>query len=230
MILSPLLVMALLLRGRHLLHGLLAGIGAALAVGLGLGLLPAEKLLSLDLEQFAARSVIIDGINRAVGISFFTILLVGLVSALEASGVLSRLVAISEARARTVRAAEVWIVAVVGALVALTCHSIVAILTAAEFTRRTGERFGIHRYRRANLLDVTVSTLPFIAPYFIPVILAANVTSSGLEHGLVQVAPLDVGLHNFFSWTLIGVLVFALATGYGRRFSPDERAALRDET
>ena len=35
--------------------------------------LPMDQLFSLDLENFTAKSFIIDGINRAVGISFFTI-------------------------------------------------------------------------------------------------------------------------------------------------------------
>lgn len=102
-----------------------------------------------------------------------------------------------------------------------------AILTVSEFTRETGERFGIHRYRRANLLDVTVSSFPFTLPYFLPVILAANTTASGAPHGVPKVDPLRVGLHNFFSWALLLVLIFAIVTGYGRRFSADEGGSAR---
>ena len=227
MVLAPLVVIGLLLTGRHLVHGLLAGMAVALLVGVGLGLLPLEKLLRLDLENFTARSVLIDGINRSVGISFFTIFLLGLVAALEASGFLRRLVDFSARRTPTPRAAEIWIAAVVGAVVSLTCHSIVAILTVADFTRETGERFGIHPYRRANLLDVTVSSFPFMLPYFIPVVLTANTTASGLDRGVPKVDPLQVGLHNFFSLMLVGVLVFAITTGYGRRFRADESSMIQ---
>jgi Na+/H+ antiporter NhaC len=226
MVLAPLVVIGLLLAGRHLLHGLLAGVATALLLGVGLGLLAPVELLRLDLENFTARSLLIDGINRSVGISFFTILLLGLVAALEASGFMRRLVDFSSRRASSARAAETWIAAVVGTVVSLTCHSIVAILTVADFTRETGERFGLHPYRRANLLDLTVSSFPFMLPYFIPVILTANTTASGADRGIPKVDPLQVGLHNFFSLVLIFVLVFAIATGYGRRFRADERSAV----
>jgi len=45
-----------------------------------------------------------------------------------------------------------------------SAHSVVAMLTVGDFTRETGERFGISAYRRANLLDVTVGTYPFLLP------------------------------------------------------------------
>lgn len=222
MILVPIVIIALLLSGRHLLHGLIMGIIVGVIVGLGFGLLPSGRLLSLDLENFTARSFIIDGINRAVGISFFTILLMGLVSALAASGLLNKLVDFSAKRSRKIRSAEGWIVGAVGIAVLLTCHSIVAILTVGEFARLTGERIGIHRYRRANLLSLTVSTIPFILPYFIPVILAANATVSGAEYGIPSMSPLQVGLHNFNSWVVMAVVVFALISGFGRHFAPDK--------
>lgn len=224
MLIVPVVVIILLLSGRHLLEGLLVGLVVGVTTGLSFGLLEPSRLLSLDPEHFTARSLIIEGIERAVGISVFTIFLLGLVAALEASGILKRLVDFSARRSHSVRSAEVWIVAVVSGAVLLTTHSIVAILTAGEFASETGRRFSIHRYRRANLLDLTVSTFPFLLPYFIPVILVANTTSSGKDFGIPQVSPLDVGLHNFHSWMVMLVVIFALITGFGRRFASDAKS------
>ena len=168
-----------------------------------------------------AISFIIEGINRGLGISVFTIFLMGQVAALKASGVLNRLVQFAARSAKTAAAAEAWIVSVVGGALLLTCHGVVGILTAADFARETGERFKIHPYRRANLLDVTASTVVFILPYFLPVILTASITSSGSEYGLPTLNPLEVGLRNFYSWILLFILMFALGTGYGRRFAAD---------
>ena len=109
-----------------------------------------------------------------------------------------------------------------GAAVLLTCHSIVAILTVGEYARETGEKIGLHRYRRANLLSLVVCTFPFILPYFIPVILMANTTSSGMEYGIPPVSPLQTGLHNFISWALLAMVLFAVISGYGRH--SDEKA------
>ncbi len=216
MLLIPVVIIFLLLKGKHLLHGLLTGLMAGVILALIFKLISFRQLFSLDLENFTANSIIIDGINRAVGISIFTILLMGLISTLKASGLLSRLVEYSSQRIRTVKQTESWISAVVGAAVLLTCHSIVAILTVGEFTRQTGEKIGIHPYRRANLLSMVVCTFPFLLPYFIPVILMANTTSSGSPYNIPPVSPLQAGLHNFFSWALLGMVLLTLATGFGR--------------
>jgi len=222
MLIVPVVIIVLLLKKRHLLHGLLAGLMVGVILGLGLGLLPWNSLIALDLENFTAQSFVIDGINRAVGISFFTILLMGLVSTLKASGLLSRLVEFSAKRSRTLRHTEAWISGAVGVAVLLTCHSIVAILTVGEYALEAGERIGLHRYRRANLLSLVVCTFPFMLPYFIPVILMANTTTAGMEYGIPPVSPLQTGLHNFISWALLAMVLFAVISGFGRH--SDEKA------
>jgi Na+/H+ antiporter NhaC len=216
MLLVPALIIFLFLRGRHLLHGLLIGLLFGVVLGLALGLLPRAQLFSLDLENFRAQSFIIDGMNRAVGISFFTILLMGLVETLKAGGLVGRLVDFAADRSQTKQQAEVWMAGTVGAAVLLTTHSIVAILTVAEFANKTGEKLDIAPIRRANVLSLVVCVFPFLLPYFIPVILMANTTSSGQDFGIEPVPPLQAGLYNFVAWALLGVLLIVLLTGFGR--------------
>lgn len=217
MLLVPALIIGLFLRGRHLVHGLLMGLLFGVGLGLVLGLLPWASLLSLDLENFVAKSFIIDGINRAVGISFFTILLMGLVATLRAAGLVDRLVRLAEKRTRTIRQAEGWIAGAVGAAVLLTTHSIVAILTVAEFANKTGAERKLPAIRRANILSLVVCVFPFLLPYFIPVILMANTTSSGADFGIPAVSPLEAGLYNFVAWGLLGMAILAILFGYGRK-------------
>ena len=222
MLLAPALIIGLFLQGKHLLHGLLFGLLFGVALGLALGLLPTDQLFSLDLENFTARSFLIDGINRAVGISFFTILLMGLVATLKAGGVVERLVRYAEQRSHSVGQAEAWIGGAVGAAVLLTTHSIVAILTVAEFANRTGERTGLSPRRRANLLSLVVCAFPFLLPYFIPVILMANTTVAGRDFGLPTVSPLEAGLYNFVAWGLLVTAVVSILFGYGRKGDQEE--------
>jgi len=217
MLLAPAVTVALLLARRHLLEGLLAGIAAALAIGLPLGLLAPSEILYIDRDAFAARGLIIEGMERGIGVSVFTLLLMGLVGGLEATGLLDRLVALAERRAGSARGAELWTFGAVSAAVLLTTHSVVAILTVGSFTRRTGERFGVPPYRRANLLDVTVCTWPFLLPYCIPTILAANTTAAGAGFAMPRVSPLAAGLANLHSWGLLAMALLAVFAGYGRR-------------
>jgi Na+/H+ antiporter NhaC len=216
MAIAPVVVIALLIARRPLLEGLLTGILVAAGLGLALGLISVDQILSIDAAGYSARGLIIDGMERGIGISIFTILLSGLVAGIEASGILGRIVDVSSKRISTSRGAETWMFATTSAAVVLTTHSVVALLTVGGYAKRIGERFGLGMYRRANLLDLTVCIYPFILPYCIPTVLASSMTTSGAEVGLPHLAPLQIGLVNFHSWALLLVTVLAIATGYGR--------------
>ncbi len=215
-LLVPILVMVLLLAGRHLLECLLLGILACASIGFAFGLVRPAQLLYVESGDFRAKGILLEGFERGIGVSVFTLLLMGLVSALRASGILDRLVVSARKRIRTPRGAEFSIFGATSAAVALTTHSVVAILTVGQFARETGERFGISSYRRANLLDLTVCTYPFLFPYFIPVILAASTSASGAELGMPRLSPFVTGIYNFHSWLLLGMVLLAILTGYGR--------------
>jgi Na+/H+ antiporter NhaC len=215
MLLVPVLVVSLLLKGRSLLEGLLGGIALSIALGLGFGLLRFSDLVHIDAASFGARGLIVEGMERGIGASIFTLLLMGLVGPLEASGLLDRMVDAASSRIQSPRGAEAGIVAVTTAAVLLTTHSVVAILTVGSFARRAGERYGISRYRRANIMDITVCVFPFILPYMIPTILAASTTATGEEFGMPRLNAFAVGMANFHSFGLLAVLLLAVATGWG---------------
>lgn len=213
----PVLVVWLLIAGRSLLVGLLAGIGAGCVVALGFGLIEPSALLWIDREAYRARGIVVEGMQRGVGVSIFTILLMGIVGGVEAGGVVDRVLEAVRRRARSARGAEAWIVGAVTAAVFVTTHSVVAILTVGRFARDTGAACGVSPYRRANLLDMTVCTYPFLFPFFVPTILAASLTASGASLGAPHLTPWSAGLHNIHSWALLGMVVVAVWGGYGRR-------------
>ncbi len=217
MLLIPVVIIYMFLKKKHLLHGLLTGLIFGIVLGLILGLLSVDQLISLDLENFTAKSFIVDGISRAVGISFFTILLMGLVGTLRASGLIDKVIVFASNRIKNQRQGETWIASVVGAALLLTTHSIVAILMISDFSNQTGEKNGISGVRRANLLSLMACVLPFLLPYFIPTILMANMTSSGADFGIPTVSPLEVGMHNFLSWALLLLAIIVVIFGFGRQ-------------
>jgi Na+/H+ antiporter NhaC len=151
-----------------------------------------------------------------VGVSVFTLLLMALVGTLQATDLLDRLVRAAVGRARSARGAELWIVATVTGAVMLTTHSVVAVLVTGPFAKETGERFGISAYRRANLLDLTVCTWPFLLPWFLPTILAASTTAGATVFGMPPVGAAVAGIYNTYAWALLVMVAFAVWTGYGR--------------
>lgn len=218
---GPGVAFVLLFRKRHLIEGLAFGILATAILGVGIGVVEPGELLYLDRESFVARGLLLEGMERGIGVSVFTILLMGVVGGLEAGGVMDRLHQYLRARAPGRGAAEWWSFGAVSAAVLVTTHSVVAILGVGELVRETGETAGVSPYRRANILDITVCTYPFLLPFFIPTILAASMTAGASEFGMPRVAPLEAGLYNFHSWTLLAVLILALATGFGRDDAPE---------
>jgi Na+/H+ antiporter NhaC len=216
MIVVPVLVIAVLFARQHLLVGLMVGGVAAIVVGVVFGLLSAGDVLHIEAESFGARGLIVDGVERGIGISVFTLLLAGLVAGVAASGLVDRAVDAMGRRAGSAAGAERAIFVAVSGAVLLTTHAVVAILTVGSLTRRLGERFGIGAYRRSNLLDVTVCTWPFLLPYMIPTVLAAA-TTSGLGEGVPAMSAFQAGLYNFHSWALLAVILGAVFAGYGRK-------------
>lgn len=225
MILVPLMVVGMLLLKRHLVESLIAGAVFAIVLGLGLDLLHVQQLLRFEDGSFRAHSLIIDGLERGVGVSVFTLFLVALVAAFEATGTLTRLVT-RGSRATNPLRAEASIVGMVSAAALLTTHSVVAILAVGPFASVTGARAGIGPYRRANLLDLTVCTWPFLLPYFLPTILSSNATQSGVGLGMPRISAFVAGTHNFYSWTLVVIIVIAVVTGFGRAEGPPEANTL----
>jgi Na+/H+ antiporter NhaC len=217
MIVVPVAIVAMLLSRRHLVEALLFGILFAIALALPLGLIAPSQLLRVEPGSYAAKSLIIDGLERGVGVSVFTLLLVGVVAGLEASGALERLIGRAPGGAAHPVRAEARIVGVVMGAALITTHSVVAILAVGDYARRTGAAAGLGGYRRANLLDMSVCTWPFLLPYFLPTILMSGATASGIAAGLPRVSALDAGLWNFYSWGLLGMLALAVTTGFGRR-------------
>ncbi|MEP7346878.1 MAG: hypothetical protein ABI877_16515, partial [Gemmatimonadaceae bacterium] len=138
------------------------------------------------------------------------------VATLQASGTLERVVQWATRDGASKRATEIWIVAAVTVAVLLTTHSIVAMLAVGEMAKQSGEKVGLSAYRRANLLDMTVCTWPFLLPYCIPTILASSASVSGAGFGMPRISPFTVGMHNTYSWALLVVVILAVATGYGR--------------
>ena len=223
MLLAPLAAFIMLFRGKGLVESLFSGVAMAVVVALATGLVPARGLIHIDAAAFRAQGLILDGMEGAVGIVVFTILLMGIVGAAQEAGILDRLVrsdgnAAEEQAGPTgaPRRAELRIFGVTSVAVVLTTHSVMAILAVGDLVRRTGRAAGIGRFRRANLLDMTVCTYPFLLPFFIPTILASSATASGEPFGVPRVSALDAGLANAYSWALLGALLIAILAGFGR--------------
>ena len=191
-------------------------------MAVALGLLAPAQLLHVAGGSVSATSVLIDGLDRGVGVSIFTLLMVGLVAALDVGALLGK-VDDGQGSARRPVAAELRIVGWLTAAVVLTTHSVVAILAIGPYASRTGARAGLGPYRRANLLDVTACTWPFLLPFFLPTILAAG-TDCRRRRDAAAVAGRRRDCTTRTHGRSIGMLACAIGFGYGRGEGPSARA------
>jgi len=212
----PVIVIAMLMRRRPLLEGLFVGIVLALGISLALGLLEFSDVLRIDRERFGATGLIVDGVNRSLGVTVFTILLMGLVGTVQASGLLDHLLERRASGALSATRTEWLSVGLVSVAVMLTTHSVVAVLAVGPVVRDLGVRAGLSAYRRANLLDLTVCIWPFLLPWFLPTILASGATNLGPDALLPRLSPFAIGMHNTYAWALLIAVPLAILTGYGR--------------
>ncbi len=85
-----------------------------------------------------------------------------------------------------------------------------SILTFGPVLNKIGAAKQIHPYRRANLLDGVANSLPAIIP-FMSVFVFIGAALSGLS-------PVAVAGGCFYGFTLFAVFLFAVFTGWGRKF------------
>ncbi|MDA3958936.1 Na+/H+ antiporter NhaC family protein [Oceanispirochaeta sp.] len=135
----------------------------------------------------------------------------GIMGVLHAAGAIDRLVnAILKSRfVKSDRGTELAIT--IGSCV--TCMifggvTSAAILTFGPVVNELGMKKGLHPYRRANLLDGFVNTIPVVIP-FLSVFVFITVALSGLD-------PLSVSKSMLYPLVLFVVLLFSVITGWGR--------------
>ena len=119
-----------------------------------------------------------------------------------------------------VRRAELAIWGIVALLNSAITINTAAEIAAAPFVKEIGEKYSIHRYRRANMLDAMTSALGYIFPWGAPVLLGLG-TMVGLQERyewLPVVQPTSVFPFVFQGWFLVIVMLLAALTGWGLRF------------
>jgi Na+/H+ antiporter NhaC len=225
MAIVPIVIIWLCVRKRHLIEALFWGIIVGLIASLVFGLVSFHDLYSLSPERDEAGGVFLQGLKGGVGISVLTILLMGVVAIIRASGTMEGLIGFFSKLIKGARQADIWIVVTTILTNILLVHNTVTIITLGEFSRRIGSLFHIHPYRRANLLDVAANTVQHILPFMATVIIASAATEYGAKYGAPLLSPFQVGLMNFHSWMLLAVISFAALSGFGQRFMPDREKA-----
>ena len=143
-----------------------------------------------------------------------------LLGVLECSGFFEGVGALLTRLAKKERSTEATIVLSVGILSMVTGVISVAIVALGDLINEIGEKAGVNKYRRANLMDCTGCVFCFLAPWTVHCVIPAQLTAQFGES--VAVAPGSVPLVNFYSLCMLVILVLAVVMGYGRKPPKEE--------
>ena len=214
MLVVPAVIIVLCMMRKHLITALSWGILAGIAVGLISGIYSVENLIAFP-GGFSVSGAIIEAITGTAGTVAMLIGVFSLLGVLERSGFFEDVGALLTRLAKRERSTEATIVLSVGVLSMVTGVISVAIVALGDLINEIGEKAGVNRYRRANLMDCTGCVFCFLAPWTVHSVIPAQLTAQFGEG--VAVAPGSVPLVNYYSLCMLLILVLAVVTGYGRK-------------
>ncbi len=214
MLAVPLVIIVLCMMRKHLITALSWGILAGIAVGLLFGIYRTEDLIAFP-GGFSVSGAVIDAISGTSGTVAMLVAVFSLLGVLECGGLFEDVKGLLERFAKKERSSEVTIVLSVGILSMVTGVISVTIVALGDLVNEIGERAGVNRYRRANLLDCTGCVFCFLAPWTVHCVIPAQLSAQFGEG--FAVAPASVPFVNFYSLCMLAVLAAALLTGYGSK-------------
>lgn len=214
MLAVPAVIIVLCLMRKHLITALSWGILAGIAVGLLFGIYTVDGLISFP-GGFSVSGVIIEAVTGTAGTVAMLIAVFALLGAVERSGLFEDVGALLARFAKTERSTEAAIVLSAGVLSMVTGVISVAIVALGDLVNEIGEKAGVNRYRRANLLDCTGCVFCFLAPWTVHCVIPAQQSAQFGE--AFAVAPASIPLVNYYSICMLVMLLAAVIAGYGRK-------------
>ncbi|WP_404456131.1 Na+/H+ antiporter NhaC family protein [Oceanobacillus kapialis] len=216
------LVLILALSGQHLITSLTWGIIAAIPLILLLNLGSMRDILWFNPDSDSiVEGALVEGISGYVNMAILILLIVTAAHLLKLGGTMKVITKVLVRWiGKSIRKAEVSIWGIVALMNSAITINTAAEIAAAPFVKELGEKYRIHRYRRANMLDAVTSALGYIFPWGAPVLLGWGTIQTMKEtyDWLPVVSPTEVFPFVFQGWFLVIVMLIAALTGWGLRY------------
>lgn len=212
MLVVPLVIILLCLLKKHLITALAYGILAGMIVGVVSGIYKPSELISFP-GGFTVEGLMISSITGTAGTVFMLIAVFALLGVMERSGLFEDVGRLLNRFAGSRRSTEAAIVLSVGVLSMVTGVISVAIAALGDLVDEIGTKAGINPCRRANLMDCTGCVFCFLAPWTVHCVIPAQQAAQFGE--ATAVAPASIPLVNFYSISMLVILLLAVFTGYG---------------
>lgn len=225
-------VLFLALSGHHLITSLTWGILSAIVLIILFNVGSFSDIIRFNPDSDTiVEGALINGVTGYINMAILILLIVASAHLLRLGGTMDTITRILVKWIKaSVRRAELAIWAIVALLNSAITINTAAEIAAAPFVRELGEKYKIHRYRRANMLDAITSALGYIFPWGAPVLLGWSSIKlmQGTYEWLPVVEPSSVFPFVFQGWFLVIVMLVAALTGWGLRYDGKNGEELRE--
>ncbi|WP_163581559.1 Na+/H+ antiporter NhaC family protein [Gracilibacillus saliphilus] len=215
-------VLFLAISGHHIITSLTWGILVAVVMLVVFPVGSFSDVISFNPDSDnIVEGALINGITGYINMAILILLIVAAAHLLRLGGTMQVITStLVKWIKNSVRRAEISMWAIVALLNSAITINTAAEIAAAPFVREIGEKYQIHSYRRANMLDAITSALGYIFPWGAPVLLGWSTITMMQEtyEWLPIVSPTAVFPFVFQGWFLVIVMLVAALTGWGLRY------------
>lgn len=213
MLVIPVIMIVMMLRGAELVPVLLICNLVAFALNIVMGFIPIGVMITPD-------SPIVKGMEGMVGVIIFTVWIFIQNSFLKEAGLFDVLIEKLHTICRSERQVEVISMILVILTVMMTASGTVSIVVAGPVVYQLFKKFNIDRHRGANYLDGTACGIGAILPWNNSVLIMLGLAvGTGLLPG--DYSPINFIPYCFYSYALLAVYFVCAMTGLFRK--KDER-------
>ncbi|SHN80404.1 Na+/H+ antiporter NhaC family protein [Desulfitobacterium chlororespirans] len=222
MLIAVVILLVVAFKTRDIFKAIPIGIVVGTVVGLVSGVFTWDSVFSI--QDGAIGGFLFEGFSGMVSTVLFVLSLFGIMGILKASNTMDRIAAFicDSKMAQSVKGAEFSIAA--GTIVATALVGGVtsaSILTFGPVANEIGKRKHLHPFRRAVLVDCFSMTIGAIIPFLSAFIFISSSVINSLrsEYQFIPtISPVDIALTSFYPLCLFVVLIYAVITGWGRKF------------
>lgn len=209
MLLIPVVMVFLMLKGQELVSVLLICDMLAIVLNLGMGFLNFADL-------FTVKGPIVAGIEGMLSIVCFEVFLFALLALTRSSGAFDQLLVHVIERCRGPKQAEMVTAGLVGAATIMTVINTVAIVVVGPIANRLYRNYGLDRSRGANVLDGISCGMAGVIPYNASMM---TMYSLAVASGSIpdSFSILSVPRYSFHCILLLVVFGIAILTGWNRK-------------
>jgi Na+/H+ antiporter NhaC len=220
MLIPAVITIIFAVKGAHLISATTIGTVVGIIIAHLFNLNSFSNLIYI--QDGAAQGVFVNGIGGMVDICIFALLIMACVNIMRVGNGDKALMSIAEKFISTARGAEASIGGLTLALTSVMGLNAPPILAIGiSYAKPIGDKYKIHKYRIANILDGLANTLCFVLPWSPALFLVVSLTAeaNSVYGNIVPVLSTgQLGFWIIYCWALLAVMIFAIITGWGRTY------------